>query len=286
MAVSHVYSNTNADATGTLTIWNGATTSTVAATNLVRPSDWNSAHNQFITLTGETIGQSTVSGTNIVFGGTNGVAVSVTSNTIFFAEHVMSGYNPYPDRSYQITNMGNGTLIFDPEHFPHVAFDRVAIPVHHSNATNSSGTVTLSFWVGLYTKNASTLSLWGSTSSSSTAQQSGTVGSYSIYSGIRLFTIPWTTTFPGGDVVIGMLSRTTSGGANATFSNLGLSNIASNFVGIFGASNNTTQQFTIGQGVYTATTSSLPNSVAYSQIRGSDSAALRPPMVLFPYSTV
>ena len=79
MAVSHVYSNTNADATGTATIWNGATTSAVSATNLVRPSDWNSAHNQFITLSGNTLGSSTMSGTNIVFGATNNITMSASS---------------------------------------------------------------------------------------------------------------------------------------------------------------------------------------------------------------
>jgi hypothetical protein len=79
MAVSHVYSNTNADATGTVTIWNGATTSALSATNLVRPSDWNSAHNQYVTISGNTSGSSTMSGTNIVFGGTNGITLSASS---------------------------------------------------------------------------------------------------------------------------------------------------------------------------------------------------------------
>jgi hypothetical protein len=79
MAVSHVYSNTNADATGTVTIWYGATTSALSATNLVRPSDWNSAHNQYVTISGNTSGSSTMSGTNIVFGGTNGITLSASS---------------------------------------------------------------------------------------------------------------------------------------------------------------------------------------------------------------
>ena len=79
MAVSHVFSNTVANATGTVTIWNGATTSSVFATNLVRPGDWNSAHNQLMTISGNTAGSSTMSGTNIVFGGTNGISLSASS---------------------------------------------------------------------------------------------------------------------------------------------------------------------------------------------------------------
>jgi len=76
MAVSHVFSNGVADATGTMTVWFGATTATVAASDVVKPSDWNSAHNQVVTLGGNTAGVSTISGTNIVFGGSNNVTLS------------------------------------------------------------------------------------------------------------------------------------------------------------------------------------------------------------------
>jgi hypothetical protein len=65
-----------------------------------------------------------------------------------------------------------------------------------------------------------------------------------------------------------------------------VTNINSNFVGFFGLSHNTTMQFTQGQGVYSTTTSGLPNSVAFSQIRGSDSLAFRAPAIRFINSTV
>ena len=64
MAVSHVYNQTVADGT---------------ATSVVRPSDWNSVHNQFLTVSGNTAGQSTMSGTNIVFQGGNNVTLSVAT---------------------------------------------------------------------------------------------------------------------------------------------------------------------------------------------------------------
>lgn len=64
MAVSHVYTQTVADGT---------------ATSVVRPSDWNSAHNQYVTLSGNTAGQSTISGTNIVFQGGNNVTLSAAT---------------------------------------------------------------------------------------------------------------------------------------------------------------------------------------------------------------
>lgn len=82
MAVSHVFSNAVADAAGTLTIWFGATTATVAASDIVKPSDWNSAHNQLSTISGNTAGQSTVSGTNIVLAGGNNITLSANGQTI------------------------------------------------------------------------------------------------------------------------------------------------------------------------------------------------------------
>ena len=86
MAVSHVKSNTIADWTGTVTVGDSAGgTSTVAATNLVRPGDWNSAHNQLYTLAGNTTLSSTASGTNIVFGATGNLSVYASNSTIFFS---------------------------------------------------------------------------------------------------------------------------------------------------------------------------------------------------------
>lgn len=82
-AVKHVYSNTLADG---------------ADTSVVRPSDWNSYHNQYMTISGNTGGQSTVAGTNIVFSGGNGVTLSATTgiNAATIGVHV----NTVPDYVY------------------------------------------------------------------------------------------------------------------------------------------------------------------------------------------
>lgn len=81
MAVSHVFSSPVADKTGTVTNWDGATTASALATEQVRPSDWNSAHLQFMTVTGNTVGQSTFSGTNIVIGGGANITLSGVNAT-------------------------------------------------------------------------------------------------------------------------------------------------------------------------------------------------------------
>lgn len=63
-ALYHAYTQTVADGT---------------ATSVVRPSDWNSAHVQGQTLSGNTSGFSTVSGTNIVLQGGNNVTLSAVT---------------------------------------------------------------------------------------------------------------------------------------------------------------------------------------------------------------
>lgn len=76
MGVSHVKTNNVADATGTGTIWWGATTASVAATDMVRPSDWNSAHLQRLSFGGNTAGVASVTGTDVIFAGGNNVTLS------------------------------------------------------------------------------------------------------------------------------------------------------------------------------------------------------------------
>lgn len=67
MVVQHVYNQTVADGT---------------ATSVVRPSDWNSGHNQTVSLTGNTAGTSTVSGTDVIWAGGNNITLSGSSNSI------------------------------------------------------------------------------------------------------------------------------------------------------------------------------------------------------------
>ncbi len=316
MALYHAYSQTVGDGT---------------ATSVVRPSDWNSGHNQFVTLAGNTAGASTISGTNIVYQGGNNVTLSGTGSTIIISggnggggiglavagstlssgtalfsnangvtfgmagstvtasiipNATYDGWTPYSDLMMVAGQQGQGTLYFEPEHSPYYFQNRVGVPVAYTNATNSTGSVTLSYWMGFYTQNVSTLSLSASTSFSTALTFSGTVGSYSLHSGMRLLTFPWSLTVPESEIWIGHLSRTTTAGGNASVSQMLVSNVNSNFVGFFGQAHSTTQQWTLGQGVYSATTSGMPNSVAFSQIRGSDSLAFRAPAVMFINGTV
>ena len=247
---------------------------------------------------GNTAGSTGITGSQNVFVGSdnitlsgstgaNGATVSIIGPSPGGGGGTLSGYAPYEDLEKVGGQVGQGTLQFDPQRVGQpFQFDRLQVPIINTNSSNSSGSHTVSMWFGFYTRNASTLSLQASTSTTLALTHSGTAGSYSLYSGQRLFTIPMTSTFTTGQYWFGVVSRTTSGGANGSYSQLIHSNIASNFLGHFSSAHNTTMQFRLGQGVYSATTSGIPGSVAFSQIRGSDSLARRAPAFAFGSGTV
>lgn len=226
----------------------------------------------------------------IQFNNANGVSFGLNGSTVTASAAAggggitFSGYNPYADHILVAGQLGMGTLVVDPEHLPNVSLHGVQMPVIFSNASNSSGSATISNWVGLYTNNAGTLSLHASTSNSIAITNSGTVGNYSLISGMRNLTIPWSTSFSEGQYWLANISRVTTAGGNFSASQMVLSQVNSNFVGILGASHNTTMQYTNGQGMYTATTSGLPSNIQFSQLRGSDSMIFRAPPIGFFYT--
>jgi hypothetical protein len=123
--LSHVKSNVVADMTGTVTVFNSAgSTTTVAATDVVRPSDWNSAHQQYLTISGNTAGTSAATATNVVFGGTNGITVSLSTAaggaTVYFDGHqnrIMGEVQPWQAFAHSMaTNsaLGQNSLYFAP----------------------------------------------------------------------------------------------------------------------------------------------------------------------------
>lgn len=76
MRVTHVFSSPVADATGTLTVWAGSTTASAIATDMVRPTNWNSAHGLVQDIGGNTLGVSSVSGSNLVLAGGANITLS------------------------------------------------------------------------------------------------------------------------------------------------------------------------------------------------------------------
>ena len=289
MAVSHVKSDTIADFTGTITGFNSqGSTTTIAATDLVRPADWNSAHNQFYTLTGNTIGNSTASGTNVLFAGSNGIVVGGSTGTVVFQRRIESGHNPFaPGVEIVYGQQGQASCHVQPlTNDAPFQFDRIVLGWAGSAASNSSFSATVSIAVGLYTNNANTLSVFASTSTSYAITASGTVGSYSLWAGPRNVTIPWTSTITQ-DVWLGVWSRTTTaGGAGFTFNQGLASQPNSAFSGILGAASAASVQSRVGFGQYASTSTTLPSSIPISTIIGTASIGLRPPVFFFGSGTV
>jgi hypothetical protein len=159
-----------------------------------------------------------------------------------------------------------------------VQFDQVVVPVQYSQATNSTLTVTMSAWFGLYTKNVSTLSMLHSSSGTFSINGSGTASSAQ-NSGLKNMTFGWTTTIHPDDYFLGFVSRTTTAGANASISNVLMTQANSAWSGLMGVAAGASAQKVLGLGTYTATTSAVPGSIAFSQLTGSGSIVVRPPMI-------
>lgn len=199
----------------------------------------------------------------------------------------LSGYNPFSQASTAIQQHSNGTLMFWPLDLPAaVQYDRLGMYLYNTNSSNSSGSHTLSFWWGVYSRNGASLSLHHSGSGSTAITHSGTAGSYSLFSNIRIHTIAGpTTTMNAGNYWIGFISRTTSGGANGSYSMACLSQVNSGVVGVFGAAPNNTAQPALGMGAYSASTSGIPGSVAFTEITGTAANYRRFPQLWFASST-
>jgi hypothetical protein len=221
----------------------------------------------------------------VVFSNSNGVSFGLNGSTITASvvpQYTLSGYNHYNDAIYSAGTIGQGSLIFDHIDLENpVQFNKYGVILLISNATNSTGSHTVSMSIGLYTQNGSTMSLLGSTSTSVAATLSGTAGSYSLYSGIKQVTIPYTTTLSRGEYFLGVISSSSSAGQNATFNQCRQSALNSNYNGLFGVSVATSNQLFLGAGVYSQTTTAFPNSIAFSQIRGTNADAFRPPIIIF-----
>lgn len=284
MSVAHVFSNVTPDYTGTVTQYDSrGSTITVAATDLVRPSDWNSTHNQYFTLSGNTNNASTASGTNVVLSGSGGMTLAGSTQTIVLSistsdpAYTYQYFNPQDAYVQAVGQQGQSTLHIQPAKIPNLTHDRIVLPVFFSNSSNSTGTLTLSMWIGFYTRTGSTLSLFTSYSSSNALSYNGSVNSAS-NNGIKLLTIGASNSLAENQYHVGILSASATAGTNASLSQVLASQQSSNLAGLWGQANNASIQYTRGLGVYSAATNNLPDSIDLSELRGTNLLVLRRPI--------
>lgn len=177
MALYHSKTNTIADWTGTVTVGNSTGgTQTAAASNLVLPSDWNSVHVQALTLSGNTSGQSTVSGTDIVLAGGQGINLSAATaagvaTVSIGLNDILTGFPlivPASTGSFTRGAIGvsTGSVFCYPFWLPgYVAFNAIRMLETKSVVTTTvAATATISSYWGLYSLNGETLSLISSLS--------------------------------------------------------------------------------------------------------------------------
>lgn len=241
-------------------------------------------------LAGNTLGNSTATGSTIQFIGGNNITLSGTNGSQIRIDGKLdvteSRYNEFKESPMVAGQIGNATLHLQPWIIPNLQFDRIVQHVQLSNASNSSNSLTQSNWVGIYTRNASTLSLLHSVSTSFGFTASGTAGSYSNFGGIRAVTAGLTQTLTEGMYWIGVLSRTSANAGGQTLNQMLNSNVNSTYSGLMGVVSNATNQWSLGLGGYTATTTAMPSSIAFTQINGQSSIFLRPPSLYFVDGTI
>lgn len=237
------------------------------------------------TRTATSLGTVLFSNSNGVTFGLDTTAGSVMTASVY-APVTNTSWSPFAYRELFQNNAGQGIINIAPTEVPHVEFDRINMLAQLTNASNSSGSHTLSLRFAVYTRTSNSLSLLHSAQGTYAMTQSGTLGSYSLYSGLRIYTIGLTQTLTAGMYYFAMNSNTTSGGANATLNAFGVTNIGSNFIGPWSSSNASTQHLNLGLGVYSVSSTAFPASMAFSQIHGSGNQALRPPYFALHSSTV
>lgn len=229
---------------------------------------------------------------NLVFSNANGLSFGLDGSTITAScdgNVTYQGFNPNPNMIQAYVAQGAGTLhIQKMPSAPNFTFDRVVMGLQYSNATNSSNSCTVSLSFGIYSLNVSTLSLIGSNSTSFNISNSGTAGSYSLYSGARLITLGMSSSLSAGDYYIGIWSRTTTGGgAGMTINQIGRSALNSVFAGRIGLANNASYAHEMGLGVYSASFSTnMPSAMSMTQIiNGTATVVQRSPFYSFAHTT-
>jgi len=214
---------------------------------------------------------------NLVFSDSNGVSFGLNGSTITGSVNAGGGggtvSNNFPPfcfgNSTAVGQIGNATVAVQPLFVPSDAhFDRVIMQISNtvSTSSNSSHAGNITFRVGLYTKNASTLSL--ASSGSQTYQWTNTSNnSTSVLNGLRVISCPLLATLTPGQYWLAIWSRTSTTNANwFTMSQCAITVSSNVFSHSFMVATNTSIALVPGMGRFNASSTNLPVSMAFSNI--------------------
>jgi len=283
MGILHAKSNPIPDYTGTVTVHNstGGTT-TVAAGNLVRPSDWNSEHNEFRTIVGnfDPTMNTTASGTNLVYAGGDGLRLGGSNNTVLWEiiprskfqhppswasiSHSVATNNSVSVNYVECSNVVSGSRVD--------VYYSVSGNTHTSASTNTMG---LTIHFGFYTLDGNTLGM--ATSGSATYSTTWSTNATASINGVREFSVPMNALLTQGRYWVGMRASTSSSNASMGMSVLFGANMATLHMNpqVLGASVTTTRYLYPGLGILATTSSDLPVTINMAGISGSGTIGSR-----------
>jgi hypothetical protein len=296
MSVVHVKSNTVADWTGTVTVGNSTGgTGTIAATDLVRPADWNSGHNQYYSLAGNTTNASTASGTNVYWQGAGGITLAGSTGTIVVSGPPRLAYEStvnVPLAASTQSSLGQNSCWFAPFRISGGTLNASSFQIAQSFTGTATSAATAqwgqTFNWALYSKVNSTqyssftsgqltMQVWNSGTSSASLAYAGSTSSSagsnlitaSLY-GLRRYAVDIAQTLTENDYLFGLHVSTSSANYSALIRTAGVVCDGPLQVAIgdwIAATQNTINPLYVGR--YTTTTNNVPGSVAPSHIAAS-----------------
>ena len=303
MPIDHPKAITIADfGAGAVTVYDSkGSTTTVNATDMVRPVDWNSAHDIIYNLGGNTLGTSQVSGSDIYWAGGNNITLEGNGSTVSI--HGYPGFTAASFQNRQIglssaVALGQNNLWLAPARlmFP-VSASTIVIPVVFSgtatsNQTNTvGGTMLFGLWKQTATNSTARLDTVWSTGASFTVWNGGTTSVSYVYNGgasgqnvtsnsassvmlntqvngIRMLTFSLGSSFNTGLYCFGYVLSTSSAGNSSVLRSVSPvmdAPFSTAGMAYFGLATNTSNGL-VDAGIYGTTTGALPATIAFSQI--------------------
>lgn len=270
-------------------------------TSVVRPSDWNSGHQFIQTISGNTTGQNTASGTNLVYGFTGGVTGSLATAANAATLWVDGGapVTAYTTNNRQLgasshINPGNNNVWISPIRLPyHISASSLAIMMTYTGTITSAATARFgqSLELGVYLQNATdatrydtiwtagrSITLWVSGTSSNSYDYGGTTSSSAASNlivtqvwGMRQHTFTIGSILDPGFYLLASRVSTSSAGFSAlcrTY-NAVIDNPVPAGGGTFGQATVSSSGYVDG-GIWSATSNALPASIGIGEIRQSN----------------
>lgn len=236
-----------------------------------------SAGTLFVNIGGNTTGTTAniSSGTVVLAGGTN-ITLSQNANSITIVganTGTLSQWYPGFQGQFASRGFGQSSVHIDPIWVPMYVSGtavQVGMSVSLSTSSNSSHAGTLSWAVGIYTKNVSTLSL-ASSGSVSYAWSNTSDNSSASIQGAKMISVPINHNMTPGNYWVAHLTQTASANTNwFTISNLMVGNTANS--GSFVGASSGTFQDALGHGHWSVVTAAMPSSMAFSDLRNNNQA--------------